>query len=604
MSSPFDYKKQLANLPHKPGVYQYYDAAGLLIYIGKAKDLRQRVASYFVDSKDHPAKTRVLVSKIQQISFTIVETELEALLLENNLIKQHQPRYNVLLKDDKTYPSIAIKKEDFPRVLATRKLIKDGSTYFGPYASLPMMHAMLDLIRQLFPLRSCKLALTQANIKAGKFKVCLEYQIGNCLGPCEGKQSAFDYAKSIDQIKAILKGNTSAALQYLAAERQKASNSLDFERAHKLHKQHDLLQGYQHKSAVVSIHLGNMAVFSIASDASSAFVNYLKVMKGSIVQTQTIELKKRLDESDEQLLALAIAEFSNRFGLDVSEMIVPFSLGLEDQHIQFTVPKAGDKLKLLQLSQKNVFFFRKQKLAVFEKLYPDHKSERILTQLQRDLRLKVLPRHIECFDNANFQGSNPVSAMVVFKNGKPSKKDYRHYNIRTVIGANDCATMEEVLQRRYSRMIAEKTPMPDLIIVDGGKGQLAASVKVLQQLGLYGKVAIIALAKRLEEIYYPFDAVPLYIDKRSESLRLIQYLRDEAHRFGNTHHRKRRDKETLQTQLTEIPGIGSKTATKLLRHFKSVKQIRLVNKENLLTILTKKQAMQVLSYFESQPQTL
>lgn len=597
MSVEFDYKKALQKIPHKPGIYQYFDSENKLIYVGKAKDLRNRVSSYFVNDRMLNAKTRVLVSKIRDVKFTIVDSEIEALLLENNLIKEHQPRYNVMLKDDKTYPSIVIKNEPFPRIYGTRKIVRDGSKYYGPYASVTMMKTMLEMIKGLYPLRTCNLALTDPNIKAGKFRVCLEYQIGNCKGPCESLQSREDYESNIADIKNILKGNTGAVLKHLRDQITEAANNMDFELAHKLKFKLDKLENYQSKSTVVSTLLHDIDVVSIASDPKYAFVNYLKVSNGSIVQTQTIELKKKLDESDRELLELAIAEFRNRFESDAKEIVVPFEVEIDDSNIKFTVPKLGDKKKLLELSQKNVLFFKKSKLEQYEKLNPELRTERVLTQMQKDLHLSTLPRHIECFDNSNFQGKYPVSAMVVFKDGKPSKKDYRHFNVRTVEGPNDFATMKEVIGRRYGRVIEENQPLPDLIIVDGGKGQLSSAVEVLKQLDIYHKVPIIGIAKRLEEIYYPNDSVPLYIDKKSESLKIIQHLRDEAHRFGITHHRKRRDKGTLVTELELIEGIGPKTAENLLKYFKSVKKIKEATKDDLLEIVNLKQAQAVLGYF-------
>ncbi|MCO4293492.1 excinuclease ABC subunit UvrC [Solitalea sp. MAHUQ-68] len=593
----FDYRKHLVKIPHKPGVYQYFDQEEKLIYVGKAKDLRNRVSSYFVNDRMVNAKTRVLVSKIRDIKFTIVDTEIEALLLENNLIKEHKPRYNVLLKDDKTYPSIVIKNEPFPRVFGTRKIIRDGSKYYGPYASIGMMRTMLEMIKSLYPLRNCNLALTDSNIKGGKFRVCLEYQIGNCKGPCEALQSSTDYNHNIDDIKDILKGNISTVVKHLNEQIADAASNLNFELAQNLKDKLDTLENYQSKSTVVSTLLHDIDVVSIASDNKYAFVNYLKILNGSIVQTQTIELKKKLDETDAELLELAIAEFRNRFESTSKEIVVPFDINIDDPTIKFTVPKLGDKKKLLELSQKNVLFFKKSKLEQYEKLNPELRTERVLTQMMNDLHLTSLPRHIECFDNSNFQGKYPVSAMVVFKDGKPSKKDYRHYNVRTVEGPNDFATMKEVIGRRYSRVIEEQQQLPDLIIVDGGKGQLSSAVEVLKELNLYHKVPIIGIAKRLEEIYYPNDSIPLYIDKKSESLKIIQHLRDEAHRFGITHHRKRRDKGTLNTELELIDGIGNKTAENLLKHFKSVKKIREANQEELLEVLNLKQAQALLNYF-------
>ncbi|WP_017259487.1 excinuclease ABC subunit UvrC [Pedobacter arcticus] len=595
----FDYKSALKNVPHKPGVYQYYDAVGELIYIGKAKDLRNRVASYFNnDNYKVNAKTKVLVSKIRSLTFTIVDTEIDAWLLENSLIKKHQPKYNVMLKDDKTYPWIVIKNEPFPRIFSTRRLIKDGSKYFGPYPSVSMMHHILDLIKDTYPLRTCNLALHQTNIKAGKFKVCLEYQIGNCKGPCEAYQSEESYNHYIEEIKDILSGKIGNVLKDLKAQVTDEASQLHFEEAHRLQSKYDLLERYQSKSTIVNSSITEVDVFSIASDDKISFVNYLKVMHGTIIQTQTIELKKKLDESDEELLSIAISEFRTKFQSTSKEIIVPFEMELEDENVKFTVPKQGEKKKLLELSQKNVLFFKKDKIDQYEKLNPEFRTDRLLALMQKDLRLNDLPRHIECFDNSNFQGDYPVSAIVVFKDAKPSKKDYRHFNVKTVEGPNDFATMEEAVYRRYKRLLEENEPLPQLIIIDGGKGQLSSAVKSLKTLGIYNKVAIIGIAKRLEELYYPGDQYPLYLDKKSETLRIIQQLRDEAHRFGITFHRKKRDQGTLKTELELIEGIGKTSAQNLLRHFKSVKKIREANEAELLQVINTKQTKSLLSFFQ------
>jgi len=595
---PFSYQEYLAKIPHKPGVYQFFDETGVLIYIGKAKDLRNRVGSYFnKEGNQQSGKTRVLVSKIRDIQFTIVDSEIDAWLLENSLIKKHQPRYNILLKDDKTYPSLVIKNEPFPRIFGTRKIIKDGSKYFGPYASISMMRVVLSLIREVFPLRTCKLALTRENIDAGKFRVCLEYQIGNCLGPCQNYQTEQDYQENIQEIREILKGNIGPFLSKLKAQLLEASGEYAFEKAHKINRKIEILENYQSKSTVVSSHLDNLDVFSIAIEDRFAFVNYLKVGNGTIIQTQTLELRKKLEESPEEILSIAITEFRSRFESNAREIIVPFELNLEDPDLHFTVPKAGDKKKLLDLSLKNALFFKKSKLDQYEKLNPEVKTERVLNQLKEDLRLRDLPKHMECFDNSNFQGKFPVSAMVVFKDAKPSKKDYRHFNVKTVEGPNDFATMEEVVFRRYKRVLEENGELPQLIIIDGGKGQLSSAMKSLKALGLEKKIPVIGIAKRLEEIYYPGDSMPLYLDKKSESLRVIQYMRDEAHRFGITFHRAKRNKNTLLSELEEIEGIGKTSAENLLKRFKSVKKIALLSLEELETTLNKKQAQNVQDYF-------
>jgi excinuclease ABC subunit C len=594
----FDYKAALQNIPHKPGVYQYYDKHEELIYIGKAKDLRNRVSSYFNnDTYKVNAKTKVLVGKINKITFTIVDTEIDAWLLENSLIKKHQPRYNIMLKDDKTYPWIVIKNERFPRIYWTRRKVKDGSKYLGPYPSVSMMHSILGLIKETYLLRNCSLQLSEANIKAHKFKVCLEYQIGNCKGPCENLQSEEDYNQSIEEIKDILSGKTGQVVRQLKDDINEASAALNFELAYRLQRKYDLLEKYQSKSTVVNSSITDVDVFSIASDEKFGFVNYLKVVNGSITQTQTIELKKKLDETDEELLSIAISEFRSRFESTSKEIIVPFELSLEDDYVKFTVPKQGEKKKLLELSQKNVLFFKKDKIDQYEKLNPDLRTERLLTQMQKDLRLSELPKHIECFDNSNFQGNYPVSAVVVFKDAKPSKKDYRHFNVKTVEGPNDFATMEEAVYRRYKRQLEENEPLPQLIVIDGGKGQLSSAVKSLKKLNIYERVAIIGIAKRLEELFYPGDQYPLYLDKKSETLRIIQQLRDEAHRFGITFHRKKRDQGTLQTELELIDGIGKTSAQNLLKHFKSVKKTKEATETELLTVINTKQTKALLSFF-------
>ncbi len=595
----FDYRNIISNIPHKPGVYQYYDELGELIYIGKAKDLRNRVSSYF-NNDNVNAKTKVLVRKIRDIKFTIVDTEIDAWLLENSLIKKHQPRYNVLLKDDKTYASICIKREPFPRIFPTRRVIKDGSTYLGPYANGKMMHTILELIKILYPIRTCNFALTEPNIKSGKFKVCLEYQIGNCKGPCQGFQSLEEYDENIKEIKEILKGNISPVLQHLKREMNKAAEEMNFEAANEFKEKIDTLENYQSKSTVVSTIIDNVDVFAISSDDKIAFVNYLKVNKGTISQTQTIEIRKKLDESDEELLSLAISDFRNKFESTAREIIVPFELDIDmGASIKITVPKLGDRKNLLDLSMKNVLFFKKSKLEQYEKLNPDARTERVLSQLQKDLRLNQLPKHIECFDNSNFQGKYPVSAIVVFKDAKPSKKDYRHFNVKTVEGPNDFATMEEAVFRRYKRLTEEGEALPQLIVIDGGKGQLSSAMNSLKKLGIEKQVTVIGIAKRLEEIYYPGDSLPLYIDKKSESLKIIQHLRDEAHRFGITFHRKKRDKGTLKSELEDIEGIGKTTVEKLLTKFKSVKKIREASDNELSEVLNKAQLSSLKEYFSS-----
>lgn len=596
--SVFDYKKALENVPHKPGVYQFFDEAEKLIYIGKAKDLRNRVGSYFnKDGNQQSGKTRMLVSKIRNIHFTIVDSEIDARLLENSMIKKHQPKYNVELKDDKTFPSLVIKNENYPRIFGTRRIIRDGSTYFGPYGSIPMMRTVLELVKELYPLRTCNLNLSPENINAGKFKVCLEYQIGNCKGPCQNYQSEDDYSAGITAIKEILKGNISKIVSGIKAQLHEASDSMDFESAYRFKRKIDLLEKYQGKSTIVSTSIDCLDVFSIASEEKYAFVNFMRVAKGTITQTQTIEIKKKLDESDAELLIIAIEEFQERFGALSKELIVPIAIEFLGKDQKITIPQMGEKKKLLDLSHKNALFYKKSKLDMYEKLYPDVKSDRLMNQMQEDLRLTAQPRHIECFDNSNFQGKYPVSAMVLFRDGKPARKEYRHYNVKTVIGPNDFDTMEEVVFRRYRRLLDEGSALPDLIIIDGGKGQLSSAMKSLRKLGIETQIPMIGIAKRLEEIYYPGDSMPLYIDKRSETLKIIQHLRDEAHRFGITFHRLLRDKGTLQTELEQVKGIGKTSAINLLKHFRSVKKIREATEDELIKVITKAQVINLLAHF-------
>lgn len=600
MMKDFDYRSVLKNLPQKPGVYQFWSDTDQLIYIGKAKNLKNRVSSYFLkDNYRVNAKTRVLVSKIRKITFTIVDTEIDAWLLENSLIKKHQPKYNVALKDDKTYPWIIIKNEKFPRIFWTRRMIRDGSTYFGPYASVSMMHTILGMIKEIYPLRTCSLPLSTESIAAGKFRICLEYQIGNCKGPCQAFQSEEDYGQSIEEIKDILNGKTAGVIRRLKQQLDESIADLNFELSHQLKSKYDLLERYQSKSTIVNSSISDVDVFSIATDEKHAFVNFLKVMNGTVIQTQTLEMKKRLDETDAELLSIAIAEFRTRFGSNSKEIIVPFEVELsDDSGIRFTIPKLGEKKKLLELSQKNVLYFRREKLEQYEKLNPGLRTDRLLNLMMKDLRLNQLPRHIECFDNSNFHGKFPVSAIVVFKDGKPSKKDYRHFNVKTVEGPNDFATMEEAVYRRYKRMIEEGQSLPQLIVIDGGKGQLSSAVKSLKSLGIEKEVTVIGIAKKLEELYYPGDQYPLYLDKKSESLKVIQQLRDEAHRFGITFHRKKRNNATLSTELENIPGIGRISAENLLRKFKSVKKIKEATERELLEVLSKSQTESLLNYFK------
>lgn len=587
----------LETLPDSPGVYQYYDGEGKLLYIGKAKSLRKRVSSYFQKERHGSGKTAVLVKKIADIKTLVVDTEMDALLLENNLIKKYQPRYNVNLKDDKTYPWICIKHERFPRVFYTRKLIRDGSEYFGPYTSVRMINTLLDFIAHLYKLRNCNLSLSPENIEKKKFKVCLEYHIGNCKGPCEGLQPFEDYDSYIKEIRQILKGNIGSVITHLKELMQAYSADMKFEEALHVKEKLEQLEQYRSKSIVVSPTINNVDVFSIITDEEAAYVNFLKVMNGAIIQGHTLELKKKLDETPQELLEIAIAYMRTRFHSEATEIIIPFELELELPGLTLTIPKIGEKKHLLLLSEKNVQNYIREKQLQVEKQHPENRVLRLLEQVKKDLRLKDLPRHIECFDNSNIQGAYPVAAMSVFKNGKPSKKDYRHFNIKTVEGPDDFASMEEVIYRRYKRMLDEAQELPQLIVIDGGKGQLSAAMNSLEKLNLKGKIAVIGIAKKLEEIYYPGDSVPLYIDKKSETLRLIQYLRDEVHRFGITHHRNRRSKGVVKTELTEIKGIGQKVAEKLLQHFKSVKKIREAAPDELAAVIGNSKSKLVIEHF-------
>lgn len=588
----------LSSLPDKPGVYQFYDKIDKLLYVGKAKSLRNRVRSYF-NSNNEYGKIAVLVKRIFNIKIILVETEFDALLLENSLIKKHQPPYNVMLKDDKTYPWICVKNEPFPRVFSTRKLIKDGSQYFGPYPSGKMMHTMMELIHQLYQLRNCNLNLSEENIRKKKFRVCLEYHIGNCLGPCEALQTEAEYAQNILEIKNILKGNISSVTTHLKNLMNEHAGKFEFEKAQIIKEKIDSLENYQSKSTVVSPVIHNVDVFSIVTDEKYGYVNFMKVLNGAVVQAHTIELKKKLEEPPEELLQIAIAELRTRFSSDSPEIIIPFPLNFEVPSAEFIVPKIGDKKKLLELSERNVKYYMLEKQRQEEKTDPERHSKRILTQVQKDLHLMEFPAHIECFDNSNFQGEAAVAACVVFKNSRPSKKDYRHFNIRTVVGPNDFASMEEVIFRRYKRMLEEKQPLPQLIVIDGGKGQLSSALIALEKLNLRGKIPIIGIAKKLEEIYFPGDSLPLYIDKKSESLRLIQYMRNEAHRFGIKHHRGKNQKATMKTELTRIKGIGENTMQKLLQEFKSVKRIKEATEEEIINVVGKSKGKTVRDYFNT-----
>lgn len=573
MTRNSDISDLIRSLPDQAGVYQFYDKNGTLLYIGKAKNLKKRVSSYFSRNKYESFKIKVLVDRIADLKYIVVESESDALLLENNLIKKFQPRYNILLKDDKTFPWICVKNESFPRVFSTRTVINDGSKYYGPYTSAYAVKVLLNLIRQIYQLRTCKLALTEENIKAGKFKVCLEYHIGNCKGPCVDLQSQENYENSINQIRNIIKGNLNDVISFLKREMEQRAASFQFEEANKLKEKIEILSRYQSKSTIVNTSIHDVEVFSIVSDEKEAFVNYLKVVKGAIIQAHTVEIRKKLDEEDVDLLAFAVTDIRNRIESKSKELIVPLDLKDYYPDLRITVPKRGDKLKLLELSLRNAKTYKLEKLKRNSTRKTIVPAERILQSVKKDFRLKELPRHIECFDNSNMQGSEPVAACVVFKNGKPSKKEYRHYNIKEVKGIDDFASMKEVVYRRYRRLRDEKQALPQLIVVDGGKGQLSAALSSLDKLNLRGQIAIIGIAKKLEEIYFPGDSVPLYIDKSSESLKLIQNLRNEAHRFGITFHRLKRSGSMTSSSLEGITGIGSSSIEKLFKRFKSMEGI-------------------------------
>jgi excinuclease ABC subunit C len=584
-------------LPDKPGVYRYLDKEGKVIYVGKAKNLKKRVLSYFTKTRQS-GKLRLLVKKIADIKFVVTDTESDALLLENNLIKKYQPRYNIQLKDDKSFPWICIKNEPFPRVFPTRNPVKDGSEYYGPYTSVKMMRSLLDIIKQLYPLRTCKLNLPKKNIEKGKFKVCLEYHIGNCKAPCVGRQSEEEYNRQIDQVRAIIKGNISDIIKELRSLMFDFAGKMEFEQAQMIKEKIEILENHQSRSTIVNPKINNVDVISIVDEEELAWVNWLKVVNGSIVQAHSVEVKKKLNESPQELLLLTLTDFRQRFESRSPEIIVPFMPGVDLPGVKFTVPKRGDKKQLLDLSYRNAMFYRMERNKQRELVDPDRHARRIMQTMKKDLRMKETPEVIECFDNSNFQGDEPVAAMVQFVKARPNKKEYRHFNIKTVEGPNDFASMEEIIDRRYGRLLRENKPLPQLIVVDGGKGQLSSAVKSLKKLGLFGKVTIIGIAKKLEELYFPGDPVPLYLDKTSETLKVIQQLRDEAHRFGITHHRKRRDKKTVKSELTEIEGVGFATAQKLLRKFKSVKKIREASLEELAETVGKAKALTVFEYFK------
>lgn len=588
---------QLQTLPDTAGVYQFFDAKDTILYIGKAKNLKKRVRSYF--NKEHEyGKTNVLVKKIRAIKHIVVASETDALLLENNLIKKYQPKYNVLLKDDKSYPWICIKKERFPRVFSTRRVIKDGSEYFGPYTSIKTVYTLLDLIKGLFSLRTCNYDLAEDKIANQKYKVCLEFHLGNCKGACEGKEFEADYLQNLASVREILKGNFKNSLSVFKNQMKTLSADLRFEEAQVLKEKISILENYQSKSTIVNPKISDVEVYSIVSDERYAYVNFLQVSHGAIIRAHTMELKKKLDEPDPELLSLAITEIRYRFKLQSDEIYVPFKVDLST-NLKVTIPKLGDKKHLLDLSLRNAKYQRLEQLKQIKITDPDRHTKRIMNQMKSDLRLDKAPTHIECFDNSNIQGTHPVAACVVFKNGKPSKKEYRHFNIKTVEGPDDFASMTEVVYRRYKRLLDEGQPLPQLIIIDGGKGQLSAALKSLDELGLREKIAIIGIAKRLEELFYPNDPIPLYLDKKSETLKIIQQLRNEAHRFGIEHHRNRRSKSALKSELESIPGIGDKTRIQLLQTFKSAQRVSFAKLDELEDIVGKSKAQKIYNFYNN-----
>ncbi|SJZ34282.1 excinuclease ABC subunit UvrC [Sediminibacterium ginsengisoli] len=593
--------QQIAHtIPGQPGIYKYYDAADILLYVGKAKNLRKRVGSYF--SKTFTTyKTHELVKRIHRIAFTIVDSEHDAFLLENSLIKEYQPKYNINLKDDKTYPYIVIRKEPFPRVFFTRKKINDGSEYLGPFTSAGKVRELMEFTRQYVPLRTCKLNLTDHNIRKGKFKVCLEYHLGNCKGPCEGLQSAEDYAEGLQQVRNILKGNLGSVIGHFKTEMQELAVSLQFEKAEMLRQKIEHLENYQAKSVIVSKHLLSMDVFSVAKEDDQAYVNYLMVQNGTIVQTHTVLLETKLEETEEEVLSFAVTQLRGTFNSQAKEIIVPFPVEVIDDQLAVTIPKGGDKKKLLDLSVKNVMYFRedlKKKKILHLEGKTDAEKKKVLYELQRYLQLQEVPVHIECFDNSNFQGAFPVSAMVCFRDGMPSKKDYRHYNVKTVEGINDFATMKEVVYRRYRRLLAEEEPLPQLIIIDGGKGQLGAAMESIRELNLVGSVTVVGLAKNEEELFFPGDSTSIKLPWNSDSLKLVRRIRDEVHRFGITFHRNQRSKGTFKNELEQIKGIGKQTAEQLLKTYRSVAAVKALPEEELVKAVGKAKAAIIRNHFQ------
>jgi excinuclease ABC subunit C len=594
----FDYKSTLPLLPNEPGIYKYFDENDTIIYVGKAKNLKNRISSYFYNFDRTDRKTKRLILSIRKMEYTVVLSEWEALLLENSMIKELQPKFNILLKDDKTYPYICVTHERYPRLIKTRRIEdKSRGKMYGPYVNVKAMHALLDMFTQLYTIRTCKYNLSEENVAAKKYKLCLEYHIGNCMGPCEDLQEEALYNYEIDQVHNILKGNLAPAKEYFQAKMRESAIKQDFEKAHEFKQKQEFLENYQSKATVVNPSIQDADVFVIQSDAENSFVCYLKISNGTIIQTQTLEVKKKLEEPDDEVLEKVMFEIRLKYESEAKEIFSNIELDT-DLKAEVIVPKIGDKRKLIEMALRNVMYYRHEKAErdAIAKSGATNKRDRVLIKLKQDLQLTELPRHIECFDNSNIQGTNPVSAMVLFRNGQPSTKEYRHYIPRTVTGPDDYATMKEVVYRRYKRLLEEKEDLPNLIIIDGGKGQLSSSVQALKELGIYGKIPIIGIAKRLEEIYFPEDTLPLYIDKKSESLKLIQRARDEAHRFGITHHRNLRSKNFINSSLESIPGIGKPTATKVLKHFKSLVNLRNAPEEELVDLLGKDKARRILEF--------
>jgi excinuclease ABC subunit C len=596
MTSEIKFKPVLSSIPDNPGIYQFIDASGVTLYIGKAKNLKKRITSYF--SKNQSGKTVALLKKTAEIRHIVVDNESDALLLENNLIKRHQPRYNILLKDDKTFPWICIKNEPFPRVFSTRSPVKDGSTYFGPYTSALMVRTLINLIRPLYKIRTCTLNLTKSNIEAGKFKVCLEYHLGNCKGPCVGLQQENEHIENIAQIRDILKGNISGVIDHLKKLMKAFSEELRFEEAQTVKDKIEILARFRSRSTVVSNTIQNVDVFSFTQESDNAYVNYLKVVQGAVIQALTIELKIRMEEEKESILAFAITEIRQRLRSDSTEIIVPFEPDLLLDKVKYTVPKAGEKQKLLELAERNAIYYKLEQKKKRMEHSPEVRTGKNLEKLKNDLHMPELPVHIECFDNSNIMGTNPVAACVVFRNARPSKSDYRHFNIKTVTGPDDFSSMEEIVFRRYHRMIEENQKLPQLVIIDGGKGQLSSAMKSIDKLGLREKVTVIGIAKKLEEIYFPGDSIPIYLDKNSISLKIIQHLRNEAHRFGINFHRDKRSSDMIKSDLDQIRGVGPKTKEILLRHFESVEKIKDASKEELQKLVGTAKTSVLLEYFQ------